>query len=708
MSEQTIKTIHLQVEGMHCTNCALGVRKTLEKDGFENISVDFATNDVRFDVADDSRIPIAVQHIKSLGYQVTERLDDTMPKASGLSSIEKKFWFTAVFTVPLVLAMFIPVPFLHNDIVQLFLTIPVFAVGFMHFGKSAFYSLKSGIANMDVLIFLGSTAAFIYSLIGTISGLGHDYMFYETSASIISIVLLGNMMEHRSVKKTTSAIDELVRLQKNTARRITYEMHEGQEYIEEVDALLLQTGDNILVNTGDKVPVDGRIFWGNCSVDESMVSGESMPVDKSTGDKLIGGTIVLSGNVKMKATAVGEETVLSGIIAMVKDAQRDKPALQNLADKISMIFVPVVVSLSLLTMFFWYFGMDLAYKDSLMRGIAVMVIACPCALGLAIPTAVVVGLGRTAKSGILIKGGTSIDKLAVVDTIVFDKTGTLTTGKFRVKELHGLGSSDDRLKSILYNLEKHSSHPLAISIVNLFKGVGEIAFDQVEEQKGFGVMAVDKEGNRYAAGSYAMVSALTGDDTHNIYITLNDQLIGWLDIEDEVKPDAREAIDFFKRKGIRTILLSGDRQARCDEVAGYLGIDQVYAEKLPHQKLEIIEALGQDSKVAMVGDGINDAPALAKAYIGISMSDATQVAVKSAEVILLKGRLGLLSKAFASSSTILRTIRENLFWAFFYNVAAIPLAMAGFLTPIVAAGAMALSDVVVVLNSLRLKRRKLR
>ncbi len=709
MANDFFNKVTLKVEGMSCTNCALGIRKILEKEGFSNIEADFTTDEVQFEVADKGMIPLAVKRIESLGYKVNELVDEeTEAEKKGLSSIEKKFWFTAIFTVPLVLAMFIRVDFLHNDLFQLALTIPVFIVGFLHFGKSAFFSLRSGVTNMDVLIFLGSTAAFVYSLIGTIYRLGHDYMFYETSASIISIVLLGNMLEHRSVKKTTSAIDELVRLQKNTAKKITSEMHEGQEYIEEVNASLIEKGENVLVNSGDKIPVDGEIYWGAGSVDESMISGESLPVEKSKGDKVIGGTILVSGNLKVKTRATGKETVLSQIIEMVRNAQKDKPKLQNLADKISRVFVPTVVILALLTLGFWYLGAGLEFRDSLMRGIAVLVIACPCALGLAIPTAVVVGLGRTAKSGILIKGGTTFDKLSNVDTIVFDKTGTLTSGKFRIKKLECFGKSEESVRSLLYSLEKHSSHPIAKAVVQYFKGHGEIKFETVKEHKGLGIQANDKEGNRYMAGSYNIASHLTHDDTHNIYLLMNDKLIAWLDIEDEVKGEARAAIDYLKKKGIKTVLLSGDRQERCDEIAGLLGIEEVYAEKLPNEKLNIIEALSEKSKVAMVGDGINDAPSLAKAYVGISMSDATQVAVKSADVVLLKGNLELLSKAFSSTRTTIRTIKENLFWAFFYNVAAIPLAMVGLLTPIVAAGAMALSDVIVVLNSLRLKKRKLR
>lgn len=712
MQNKPLNIAELKVEGMTCTNCTLGVKKALEKKGFGNVDADFTTDEVRFEIPKNQQLQDAISIIEGLGYKA--RLRETsegseQPSGKGLSTIEKKFWFTAIFTIPLILAMFIPIGLLHNDLFQLALTIPVFIVGFFHFGKSALNSLRAGVTNMDVLIFTGSTAAFIYSLVGTINQMGHDYMFYETAASIISIVLLGNMLEHRSVKKTTSAIDELSKLQKTTAKKITQEMNEGQEYMEEVDAAALQTGDYVLVNTGDLVPVDGEIWWGFGSIDESMVSGESVPVERGKGDKVIGGTIVEKGTIKIRTTATGKDTVLSQIIEMVRNAQKDKPKLQNLADKISSIFVPVVVVIALVTWLGWYFGAGLEFRDALMRGIAVLVIACPCALGLAIPTAVVVGLGRTAKSGILIKGGSVFDKFTEVDKVIFDKTGTLTTGNFRVKDLKSIGGiSQQNLVALIYSMEKHSSHPIARSIVKEFKGAEPILLDSVEEEKGIGLTATDKNGNTYRVGSYDMVRALSSDNNHSIYITMNDQLVGWLDIEDEIKPEAQSVINYLKSKDITPVLLSGDREAKCLEIAEKLGIEEVYFEKRPEEKLQIIDELSVKNKIAMVGDGINDAPALAKAWVGISMSNATQVAVKSAEVVLLKGNLSLLPKAFASARVTQRTIKENLFWAFFYNVMAIPLAIVGLLSPIIAAGAMAISDVIVVLNSLRLKRRKLR
>lgn len=707
MTEKIYSIYELKVTGMNCTNCALGIKKTLEKGGFKSVEANFATDEVKFEAEGEEQLQNAVKKIQSLGYQVfvPERGEEAI-KANKIFSIEAKFLVSAVFTIPLIMAMFLPYEFMHADWFQLTLTIPVFLIGIWHFGKSAFMSLRSGVANMDVLITLGSTAAFVYSLIGTINQMGHKYMFYETSASIITIVLLGNLLEHRSVKRTTTAVEELTRLQKKTARRLAAGTHAEQEVIEEVDVNALAPGDRVLVNTGDQIPIDGVIVWGHGNIDESMISGESLPVDKGVEDAVVGGTLLLQGTLKVKVTATGKQTVLSQIIEMVKKAQQDKPQLQNLADKISGIFVPTVVILAILTLLGNLWLTDLPFRDALMRGVAVLVIACPCALGLAIPTAVVVGLGKTAKSGILIRGGSTFDKISQVDTMVFDKTGTLTTGKFKIKEIKAFGKSLDGLKSVIYSLEKHSSHPIAQSLVKELKGYGKIDLEKVSEQKGLGLDAYDKNESNYKIGSYSIASHLTHEDQHNLYVLMDNQLIGWVDLEDEIKPEARETISFLKAKGIKTVLLSGDKSHRCHELAQTLGIDIVYAEQLPHQKLEIIEKLGKDHKVAMVGDGINDSPALAKAFLGVSMSNATQVAVKSAEVILLKGNLSLIRKSLKISGLTLVTIRQNLFWAFFYNVMAIPLAMTGYLSPMVAAFAMAFSDLVVVFNSLRLKVKK--
>jgi Cu+-exporting ATPase len=381
--------------------------------------------------------------------------------------------------------------------------------------------------------------------------------------------------------------------------------------------------------------------------------------------------------------------------------------MQSLADKISAIFVPVVIGIAVITFVISYFAAGMSFQPALMHSIAVLVIACPCALGLAIPTAVVVGIGRVARNGILIKGGSTLEKFARIKRVVFDKTGTLTTGKFEVKKLFVSGITEERAKSILYSIEKHSSHPIAKSIVSAYATSAFIDLKTVNEQKGLGMEAADIDGNTYKAGSYSLVSNQTDDDSHTVYLFENGKLIAWLDVEDEIKPDAATTIKFLKSHGIKTVLLSGDRKSKCEYLAKTIGIEEVYYEKRPEEKLKIIEEFTKVGDTAMVGDGINDAPALAMATVGISLSNATQVAIKSAQIILLNGNLNLLSKAWSISSTTLTTIKQNLFWAFFYNIIAIPIAAFGFLNPMIAAASMALSDVIVVVNSLRLRSKKL-
>ncbi len=697
----------LLVEGMDCTNCALGIKKQLEKIGFENVDVNFTTGEVRFRNAAEEQAEVAISKINAMGYKVLENLKQhDAENKKGLSSIEQKFYFSLFFTVPLLSAMFLPFKFMHNPFVQLALCIPVYAVGIWHFGKSAYYSIRSGVPNMDVLIALGSSAAFFYSLTGTILNLGHEYQFYETSASIISLILLGNMLEHLSVKKTTSAIDELVKMQKVKAKVITYSGN--SEKITETEASNVKTDDILLVNTGDKIAADGEIIWGSGIIDESVVTGESMPVEKNTGDTVVGGTVLASGNIKVRAVAVGEQSVLGQIIELVKNAQQDKPQLQTLADNISAWFVPVVIILAILTFIINFFVFDIELKFAILRSIAVLVIACPCALGLAIPTAVVVGIGRVAKQGILIKGASTMQKLSTLKNIAFDKTGTLTTGKFIIREMNTFGISQQEARSLLFSLERYSAHPIAVSMVSELHGEAVIALKDIEEQKGYGISAKDLHGNVYTAGSYRAAQEFIKEKNHDIYLLRNGQLLATVDIQDEIRPEAKDALAFFRTKGISTILVSGDKQQKCDDLAKKIGIDIVYAEKLPAEKLSIIGELDGRGGVAMVGDGINDAPALSKATVGISLSNATQIAIKSAQVVLLNGKLNLLAQAYLISKDTMTVIKQNLFWAFFYNVIAIPIAAAGLLNPMIAAASMALSDIVVVLNSLRLRTKKLR
>lgn len=696
----------LKVEGMDCTNCALGITRSLEKKGLKNVYTNFNTGEVTFETyKSDTEIPLAKDAIHKLGYSVISE-----EKQGRFSVIEKKFAFTLPFTIPLLLHMFLPHGWLHHPIVQLVLCIPVFILGFWHFGKSAFNSLKVGVSNMDVLIFIGSNAAFFYSLAGTIMYYGtheaHNYLFYETTATIITLVLLGNVMEHRSVKSTTSAISELSKLRPEKARKIEVNS------IIEINTTDIKQGDILQINTGDNVAVDGKIISGSCQVDESMITGESIPVEKKVGDELIGGTILIEGTVQMRAEKVGKETMLSQIIEMVKNAQQAKPELQKLGDKISAIFVPVVVAIAVITFLLAFFAFDIGLEKALMNSIAVLVISCPCAMGLATPTAVMVGIGRAAKNGVLIKGGSTLEVLAGIKKVVFDKTGTLTTGKFKIQQIKLYSHINEAdVKSILLSLEKHSSHPIAKSLTQELssENIKPLELISVNEKKGVGLLGEDKLGNSYMAGSSKIFDHKTIQYQHEIYLTMNNQLIAGIDIADEIKDSALKTITQLKNKSIQPILLSGDRKDKCISISKKLDIDEIYAEFDPEQKLSKIESLNTQEPTAMVGDGINDAPALAKAAVGISLGNASQVAIQSAQVVILNGQdLEKVNQAILIGKHTLITIKQNLFWAFFYNVVAIPIAAFGFLNPMIGALAMAFSDVIVIGNSIRLRTKKLK
>jgi len=696
MAEQLIE---LNVMGMHCNNCAISVHKLLEKKGFHDISVDFASEEVKFSTDSSAAIADAIKGIEGLGYKVIE--DAASHQEKFYEKIENKLIFCAIFTVPLLSAMLLPWHFLHEPVVQLVLCLPVFVIGCLHFGKSAWSSVKGGVPNMDVLIFIGSTSAFIYSLVGTIEGLGMNYQFYETAATIITLVLLGNLFEKRSVIQTTSAVKDLVKIQQVNANRVV----NGE--IEVISAKEVRPGDTLVVNTGDKIPVDGDVLSGNASVNESMLTGESLPVEKGKYDQVIGGTIVEHGNITMLATKVGSNTVLAQIIELMKKAQAAKPPIQTTGDKVAAIFVPAVILISIITFGIAYFIGHGGRQQALRNAIAVLVISCPCAMGLATPTAVMVGLGRAAKNGILIKGGDTVEAVTKTKYVVFDKTGTLTTGKFSINAIKAAdGASIENVRGVITAIEERSNHPIARSLVNGLKNLPQqkVILKAVTEEKGLGMRAEDVEGNNYFLGA----SKDKHDDSlFNVSLYKNQDLLARIDIDDEIKPQAAALTAELKKMGITPVLLSGDRQSRCEKIAKAIGIDEVHGEKLPAEKLAVIDVYRKKGKTIMVGDGINDAPALTRADVGVSMNDSSQVAIQSARVILLNADLFSFVKFLQISRHTLITIKQNLFWAFAYNIVAIPIAAFGFLSPMIGALAMAFSDVVVIGNSLRLKAKRI-
>ncbi len=730
----------------------------------QDVKVNFIGGDVSFNTDGGLTNQEIEQGIDKLGYHVVtgERQNDAKKPKKLFTNHLQRFLFCLVFTIPLLLHMIgLHIHWLMGGYVQLLFTLPVFIVGMGFFGRSAIHSLLKGIPNMNVLVALGAAASFGYSLYGTFTSNAEQYMFYETTATIITLIFLGYWVEDRSVATTQDAIKKLAVTQKVMANMIAYD-DKHEEHIFPVESKDLRTGDLVLIKSGEYVPADCKILDGEASVNEAILTGESLPVEKKTNDKLIGGSIVADGTIKAYITAVGQDTVMSNILKLVKEAQTEKPPIQQLADKISAVFVPVVVGIAAITFLANYFIAGQALSESLLRGIAVLVIACPCAMGLATPAAIAVGLGRAARNGVLFKDAKSLEVFKNIKQVVFDKTGTLTTGDFKIADfglqiadletagnipltigdarltthlspltIHDspLTIDDSRLtivdsssanlhnpsnlpkswsdfKRIAYSLERYSNHPLAKCVAKEWKVKDAIKWAKVEEVKGLGMKALDKEGNQFIAGSYKAAESLTKDDTHNIYILKNGGLVGWVDVTDDIRPEAKQVVAMLQGIGIKTFLLSGDRKIKCDYVARQLGIDEVIAEQTPEQKLENIATLNALAPTAMIGDGINDAPALAKATVGISLSDASHIAMQSAQVVLMNHGIKNLPLALGLGRHTYMTIKQNLLWAFAYNIIAIPIAALGFLSPAIAALAMGFSDVVLVANSLRLNYRK--
>ncbi|MBT6965119.1 MAG: cadmium-translocating P-type ATPase [Flavobacteriales bacterium] len=691
------KKLKLEVEGMSCANCAAGIKKHLENKGLQDVNVNFSTGEASWENDKNQDKNDVAKTITSLGYKIKS---SSKEEEKGLSKVEKYFYFTLIFTLPLFSHMFFPKgSIIQNPLLQFILCLPVYIIGVSYFGKSAWGSIKTGVLNMDVLIFTGSSAAFFYSIYGWLINYGtpavHHYLFFETSATIITLVLLGNVLEHKSVKKTTTAIGDLTAIQKVIAKK------EIEGKITEVNFEDIRVNDILVINSGDKIPTDGIIISGTSYIDESMITGESIPIDKTTGDEVIGGTIITDGNLKIKATKIGDDTLLSQIIELVKNAQNNKPNIQKLGDQVSAVFVPVVLTISLATFIIGHYFFNIEIQDAFLRSIAVLVISCPCAMGLATPTAVMVGIGRAAKNGILIKGGDTLEKLASIKTIVFDKTGTLTTGKFIVSQFTVLDGDENDVKNIIYNIEQHSSHPIAKSLCNAFQENSSLLkLSDITEEKGISISA-NIDDNIYTIGSSKIYSS---PEKYDLFVLKNKELIATLNISDELKTNTDLVISSLHKRGYTTTLLSGDKKEKCNQIASELGITTTYSEQLPQDKIVKIEELVSSNKTAMVGDGINDAPALAKATIGISLGNATQIAIQSADVVLLNNEdLSQLPQTMQIGKHTLLTIKQNLFWAFAYNIVAIPIAVMGLLNPMWGALFMAFSDVIVIGNSIRLR-----
>ena len=731
------KKITLSIQGMHCASCATLITKALTKTqgvSYANVNFSTAKAAIEYDPSVVETVDL-IKAIKSKGYSASPFTDVEAEKKlrrKELNRLEGLFIVSLTLSLPAVLIgmflmsdglFFFGLELPYAMYVLFFLATPVqFFVGW-GFYKGMWAALKNKTANMDTLIAIGTSAAYAYSVYAVLVGVGGQY--FEVSSVLITLVIMGKVLEARANGRTSEAIEKLMKLSPKTAvvirnkKEITISVDEVQEK------------DVILVRPGEKIPVDGIVVKGASSVDESMVTGESIPVEKTKGVIVIGGTINKNGSFTFRATKVGQDTTLSHIIQLIEEAQGRKAPIQRFADTISAYFVPVVILISLITFATWYFGVGQTFSFALITAVAVLVIACPCSLGLATPTAIMVGTGKGASAGILIKGGDVLEKTHKAKYVIFDKTGTITKGKPEVTDLVLVsGKSEQKLLAVAASIEKQSEHPLAEAIVkkSLDKNIALTKTSKFEAIPGHGVSAKLGAAQYYLGNDKLMskmgitienikkqVQVLEEQGKTVMLLAEKKKVLGLIAVADTVKETSAAAVEKLKKLRLDVYMITGDNKRTAEAIAKQVGITNVFAEVLPKDKAEYVKKLQQKGVVIMVGDGINDAPALAQADIGIAMGSGTDVAMETGSIVLMRNDLLDIPRSIQLSKMTMSKIKQNMFWALFYNTLGIPIAagilypVTGWLlSPMIAGGAMALSSVSVVSNSLLLKYKRLR
>lgn len=725
--------LELKITGMSCAACSAKIERRLGKQaGITSAAVNLATEKavIQFDPA-GIKVSDIINIVGNLGYkaETIENINidkEQEQRERDTRRLRTELITSAVLSSPLILAMLLSllkldVGFLHNEYFQLAVATPVqFIIG-SRFYRNAYHALKAKSANMDVLIAMGTTAAYFFSIYNAFfvpaePGVMMKELYFEAGAVIITLILLGKYFEAAAKGKTSEALKKLMGLQAKTARII----RNGIE--EDIPVDEVEVGHIVVVRPGEKIPVDGIIVEGSSSIDESMLTGESLPVEKKAGDQVIGATINKFGTFKFEAAKIGKDTALSQIIKMVEEAQGSKAPIQKIADQVSGIFVPVVIGIAVVTFLIWYFAVG-ELTDAIVSAVSVLVIACPCALGLATPTAIMVGTGKGAENGILIKGGEHLERAYRLNSVVLDKTGTITKGKPEVTDIISVNGMDSSQLLMLAAIsEKNSEHPLGAAIYEKGKAqLGSISDpDGFEAIPGRGISAVigDRElliGTRKLLSEKGVttdeiektIASLEDEGKTAMLMAIGNKVEAVIAVADTVKDNSREAIEDLLRMGIEVFMITGDNRRTAAAIAKQVGIKNVLAEVLPENKAEEVERLKKQGKiVGMVGDGINDAPALATADIGMAIGTGTDVAIEAADITLMRGDLRSIPTAIRLSKQTMKKIKQNLFWAFIYNIIGIPFAAIGLLSPIIAGGAMAFSSVSVVANSLSLKRFK--